>query len=104
MNYIKNILYVTKNLPKKRKKEGPMHHSKLKYIEVDVHFTRNQVKAGTIRLQFVSTREQLADIFTKGLCSPQHIYLCHGFKPSSWDVGCQEYSSSAPQYSVHSQP
>lgn len=55
---------------------NPVHHSKLKHIEVDVHFTRNQVKAGTIRLQYVSSREQLADIFTKGLCSPQHSYLC----------------------------
>jgi hypothetical protein len=55
---------------------NPIHHSKLKHIEVDVHFTREQVKAGTIRLQFVSTKEQLADIFTKGLCSPQHTYLC----------------------------
>lgn len=54
----------------------PIHHSKLKHIEVDVYFTREQVKAGTIHLQFVSTKEQLADIFTKGLCSPQHTYLC----------------------------
>lgn len=34
-----------------------VHHSKLKHIEVDVYFTRDQVKAGTIRLQFVSSRE-----------------------------------------------
>lgn len=55
---------------------NPIHHSKLKHIEVDVHFTRNQVKAGIIKLQFVRSREQLADLFTKGLCSPQHSYLC----------------------------
>ncbi|KAK9905318.1 hypothetical protein M0R45_000291 [Rubus argutus] len=55
---------------------NPVHHSKLKHIEADVHFTREKVKAGTIRLQFVSSKEQLADIFTKGLCSPQHNYLC----------------------------
>lgn len=55
---------------------NPVHHSKLKHIEVDVHFTRAQVKAGTIRVQFISTKEQLADLFTKGLCSPQHTYLC----------------------------
>lgn len=33
-------------------------------------------QALAIRLQFVSSREQLADIFTKGLCYPQHNYLC----------------------------
>lgn len=55
---------------------NPISHSKLKHIEVDVHFTRAQVKAGTIKVQFVSSKEQLADLFTKGLCSPQHNYLC----------------------------
>ena len=55
---------------------NPVHHSKLKHVEVDVHFTRDKVKEGSITLQFVSTHEQLADLFTKGLCSPQHSYLC----------------------------
>lgn len=55
---------------------NPVHHSKLKHIEVDIHFTRAQVKAGTIKFQFVSSKDQLADIFTKGICSPQHIYFC----------------------------
>ncbi|PRQ31703.1 putative RNA-directed DNA polymerase [Rosa chinensis] len=56
---------------------NPVHHSKLKHIEVDVHFTLDKVKDGSIRLQFVSTHDQLADLFTKGLCSPPHTYLCH---------------------------
>lgn len=55
---------------------NPVHHSKLKHVEVDVHFTRAQVKASTIKVQFVCSQEQLADLFTKGLCSPQHVYLC----------------------------
>lgn len=54
---------------------NPVYHSKLTHIEADVHFTRERVKAGTIKLAFVSSKEQLADLFTKGLCSPQHTYL-----------------------------
>lgn len=56
---------------------NPVHHSKLKHIEVDVHFTHAQVKVGTIRVQFISCKEQLADLFTEGLCSPQYTYLCN---------------------------
>ncbi|KAK9941746.1 hypothetical protein M0R45_007441 [Rubus argutus] len=55
---------------------NPVYHSKLKHIEVDVHFTRVQVKKGSLKLKFVTSREQLADLFTKGLCSPQHSFIC----------------------------
>lgn len=55
---------------------NPVHHSKLKHVEVDVHFTREKVKAGTLQVQFVPTHDQLADIFTKGLCLPQHDHFC----------------------------
>ncbi|PRQ40460.1 hypothetical protein RchiOBHm_Chr4g0436261 [Rosa chinensis] len=52
----------------------------MKHVEVDVHFTRDKVRDGSIRLQFVCSQEQLADLFTKGLCSPQHHYLCSSLK------------------------
>ncbi|GAB2294442.1 hypothetical protein Dimus_038297 [Dionaea muscipula] len=53
----------------------PVHKSKMKHVEVDVHFTREKVKEGVITIRFVSTAAQLADLFTKGLCSPQHNFL-----------------------------
>lgn len=56
---------------------NPIYHSKLKHVEIDVHFTRVQVKQGSIRLKFVTSRNQLADLFTKGLCSPQHSSMCN---------------------------
>lgn len=53
-----------------------VYHSKLKHIEVDIHFTHVQVKARSLKLLFISSQEQLADLFTKRLCSTQHKYLC----------------------------
>ncbi|CAL9014346.1 unnamed protein product, partial [Prunus brigantina] len=51
-------------------------HSRAKHIEVDCHFVREKVTRGEIQLQHVSSSQQVADILTKGLCSPQFDY--HG--------------------------
>jgi hypothetical protein len=55
---------------------NPIHNSKVKHVEVDIHFTREKVARGELALQFVPSLQQLADILTKGLDSPQVKYLC----------------------------
>lgn len=55
---------------------NPVYYSKLQHVEIDVPFTRVQVKQVSLKLKFVTSRDQLADLFTKGLCSPQHISMC----------------------------
>jgi hypothetical protein len=70
---------------------NPVHNSKLKHIERDVHFTREKVKNGDICLQFIASKLQPADMFTKGLCSPQHLYHCSSLKMTSYlqaEKGC----------------
>lgn len=52
---------------------NPIHNSKVKHMEVDVHFTREKVARGELSLQFVSSLQQLANIFTKGLDSLQFV-------------------------------
>ena len=42
-------------------------HSRSKHINIKHHFIRDCVKDGTIKLEYVSTELQLADIFTKPL-------------------------------------
>ena len=44
-------------------------------LKLKHHFIRDHVQKGTIDLQFVSTDEQLADIFTKPLIEERFNYL-----------------------------
>nr|CAN80699.1 hypothetical protein VITISV_000889 [Vitis vinifera] len=44
-----------------------VQHSRTKHIEIRHHFLRDHAQKGDITLEFVSTKDQLADIFTKPL-------------------------------------
>ena len=39
----------------------------MKHIEMDIHFVREKVKCGDVRILYVSSRFQIAGFFTKGL-------------------------------------
>ena len=42
-------------------------HERLKHIEVDCHIVRNKILDGALKTFYVSTKNQLADVFTKAL-------------------------------------
>jgi hypothetical protein len=47
--------------------KNDVHHNRTKHINIKHHFIREQLSAGTIELQWVSTDDQIADILTKTL-------------------------------------
>ncbi|KAJ9545471.1 hypothetical protein OSB04_025178 [Centaurea solstitialis] len=46
---------------------NPVQHQCTKHVEIDIHFVREKVAKGQVRVLHVPTRFQYADIFTKGL-------------------------------------
>ena len=59
-----NAIRISKNL---------MQHYRTKHIEIRHHFLRDHAQKGDITLEFVSTDDQLADIFTKPLSEEQFV-------------------------------
>ena len=47
--------------------ENPVFHDKLKHIEIKYHYIRDVVQRGVVKLLYVATEEQIADVLTKPL-------------------------------------
>ena len=59
-----SVISISKNL---------MQHSRTKSIDIRHHFLRDHTQKGDITLEFVSTKDQLANIFTKPLSEEQFV-------------------------------
>ena len=55
--------------------KNPILHSQTKHIDVRHHFVRDHVEKENIKIEYVDTKDQLADIFTKPLDEKQYSYL-----------------------------
>nr|GFB91705.1 putative RNA-directed DNA polymerase [Tanacetum cinerariifolium] len=54
---------------------NPVQHSRRKHIDVRYHFIKEKVEKGIVKLFFVGTEYQLADLFTKALPVERFQYL-----------------------------
>lgn len=55
--------------------KNPEFHKRTKHIDVAYHTVREKYKRGLFTLEYINTKEMLADIFTKALPAPVFQYL-----------------------------
>lgn len=46
---------------------NPVQHQQTKHIEMDIHFVREKVARGQVRVLHIPSKHQIANIFSKGL-------------------------------------
>ena len=55
--------------------KNPVEHKRTKHIDIRYHYVREQVKKGVIEINYLNTKEMLADILTKPLARGKFEFL-----------------------------
>jgi hypothetical protein len=65
---------------------NPVHHKRTKHIELDIHFVREKVAIGEVRVLHVPSSRQFTDVFTKGLPSTLFLNFRHSLCTDTVDA------------------
>jgi hypothetical protein len=55
--------------------QNPQYHNRTKHIDIVYHFIRERISKGEIKVEFIPTKEMIADILTKAMSPKQFNYL-----------------------------
>ncbi|GJW56042.1 retrovirus-related pol polyprotein from transposon TNT 1-94 [Tanacetum coccineum] len=80
---------------------NPVQHSRTKHIHTRYHFIKEQVENGIIKLYFVRTEYQLADMFTKALPEDRYKRRCCSLIPAESDSLPHAHTQTTKTYYKH---
>ena len=55
--------------------KNPVFHDKSKHIKIKYHYIKDMVQRGSMKLQYVTTYEQIADVLMKPLAKVKFEYF-----------------------------
>ncbi|KAL5705698.1 hypothetical protein ACHQM5_023965 [Ranunculus cassubicifolius] len=55
--------------------KNPVHHNRTRHIAIKHHYIQDMVEKGKIEVKYISTEDQVSDIFTKALPKDKHHYF-----------------------------
>ena len=55
--------------------KNPVMHAKIKHIAIKYHYVRELVEDKQVKMEYINSKEQIADIFTKPLPKDAFDYL-----------------------------
>ena len=55
--------------------EDPLLHSRVKHVDIKFHFLRERVQSQELKVSYINTKDNIADLFTKALAVQQFVRL-----------------------------
>jgi hypothetical protein len=82
--------------------KNPQDHKRTRHIQVKYHFLRSHVQDKTIAFPYIPTKDQLADMLTKGLTGPmlKNFATLLGYETSQ-PGEVSKYAASVSSLSMH---
>lgn len=77
LSYSKPITINTDSQSAQQMAKFGSHHSRTKHIHYKYHFIKDTIENGIVELRYLPTTEMIADVFTKPVPRPKHIFCCN---------------------------